>query len=174
MASSFHRSAALSFFALGSALVVACSEPGAKSPRKEDVVAVNSAYEGSSNSGSDETRKNEATDPAQPYTVPVRPESSAGGPKAAGPGNGGSTKATGNVSKAECNKLFDKYMDLAFTSDERLEGVPPEMIAAVKAQARAQASAQKGDPCSTQEVPRAKYNCAMAARTTHEWEECMQ
>lgn len=112
----------------------------------------------------------------------------AGGGAAAGPsGKGGGkkdpkapkekepTKSTGSkVSKAECKQLFDKYIDLTIGSDSRFEGIPPEMIAQLKEQALSQAQSQKGDPCSTQDVSRTQYNCAIAAPTTQAWQRCMK
>lgn len=80
------------------------------------------------------------------------------------------TKGGPKVSKAECEKSFDKYLELAIGSDPRLAGVSKEMIA----QARAGATAQKGDPCVTEPPTRAQYTCAMAAKTTGQWESCMR
>ena len=84
-------------------------------------------------------------------------------------------KSTGTkVSKAECKQLFDKYIDLTIGTDTRFEGIPPEMIAQLKEQALSQAQSQKGDPCSTQEVSRTQYNCAISAPTTQAWQRCMK
>lgn len=80
------------------------------------------------------------------------------------------TKGGPKVSKAECEKSFDRYLELAIGSDPRLAGVSKEMIA----QARAGATAQKGDPCVTEPPTRAQYTCAMAAKTTGQWESCMR
>ncbi len=80
------------------------------------------------------------------------------------------SKTGPKVSKAECEKTFDKYIQLAIGGDERLAGVTKDMIA----EARAGATAQKGDPCVTEPPTRAQYNCAMAAKTTGQWESCMR
>jgi len=90
-----------------------------------------------------------------PQNPAASPPASKGGPK---------------VTKAECEKTFDKYIQLAIGGDERLAGVTKDMIA----QARAGATAQKGDPCVTEPPTRAQYNCAMAAKTTGQWESCMR
>ena len=64
-------------------------------------------------------------------------------------------------------------MDLNM-ADPRLEGIPPEMIAQLKAQALSEAATKQGDPCATQEVTRAQYTCAMAAPTAAAWQRCMK
>ena len=48
------------------------------------------------------------------------------------------------------------------------------MIAQLKEQALAQAKQQKGDPCSTEEVSRTQYTCAMASTTTSAWQKCLK
>ena len=111
-------------------------------------------------------------DPSQPYTQPVG-AGAGSGDEGTPPPPGGKEKpgkATGKITKAECNQVFDKYLDLAIGSDARLEGVPPELIQQAKAQARQ----QKGDPCEKEGVARSKYNCAMAATSTQQWEKCMK
>ena len=128
---------------------------------------------------------------AQPLTTPMNGDPPAGGAAAtaaaAGGGGKGGAKGgkgpkekpepkggTGKVSKAECKQLFDRYIDLTLGSDTRFEGIPPEMIAQLKEQALSQAQSQKGDPCSTQEVSRAQYQCAINAPTTAGWQRCMK
>ena len=97
------------------------------------------------------------------------------GPKGgAGAGGGGGGGSGGKVSRAECKQTVDKYIDLTVGSDSRFEGIAPEMIAQLKEQALSQAQSQKGDPCTTQEVTREQYKCAMAASTTTAWQRCMK
>jgi hypothetical protein len=156
---------------------VACGgpEPRSQQSMQSDGVPANSLSE--KRLGKDDDKKPtpdatpEKADPTQPYLMPV-----AGGgdddPKA----GGGSAeepptpKKTGKVSKAECGQLFDRYIELAIGADARLEGIPPEMIQAAKAQARQ----QKGDPCQTQVVKRSQYNCAIIAKTPAAWQKCMK
>lgn len=109
-------------------------------------------------------------DPTQPYLTPVATsdEASSKG-DGTSPGAAGGKK-TGKVSKAECGQLFDRYIELAIGSDARLEGVPPELVQQAKAMARQ----QKGDPCEKEVVPRAKFNCAMAATTPAQWQKCLK
>jgi hypothetical protein len=114
----------------------------------------------------------------------------AGGATAKGTGKGGkgpkvpaakeppagkvSAAAGVKVTKAECKQLFDKYIDLTIGSDERFAGIPPEMVAQMKDSALAQAQSEKGDPCSSQEVTRAQYTCAIASTSTVAWQRCMK
>jgi hypothetical protein len=168
---------------------------------KDDGVPANSASEQRLASGSPpKSSAGPTEDPTQPLTTPMGGGDTAGGAGAgagagggAGAAGGGATgkggpkkgdpkvpkekepKSTGaKVSKAECKQLFDKYIDLTLASDTRFEGIPPEMIAQLKEQALSQAQSQKGDPCSTQEVSRTQYNCAIAAPTTQAWQRCMK
>lgn len=94
-----------------------------------------------------------------------------------GKGPGGKEPAAkgggAKVTKAECRQTFDKFMDLNM-SDPRLEGVPPEMLAQLKAQALQEAQTKQGDPCSTQEITRTQYNCAMSATSSAAWQRCMK
>lgn len=163
----------------------------------DDGVPANSASEQRLASGTaPKSTTGAAEDPAQPLTTPMGGAEPAGasgagaGAAAAAPtGKAGGKKdpkdpkvpkekepkSTGTkVSKAECKQLFDKYIDLTIGTDTRFEGIPPEMIAQLKEQALSQAQSQKGDPCSTQEVSRTQYNCAIAAPTTQAWQRCMK
>jgi hypothetical protein len=165
---------------------------------KDDGVPANSASEQRLNSGGGpKSGAAPAEDPTQPLTTPMGGDA-AGAGAGAGSGSGAAAAPTGKaggkkdskdpklpkekepkstggkVSKAECKQLFDKYIDLTIGTDTRFEGIPPEMIAQLKEQALSQAQSQKGDPCSTQEVSRQQYNCAVAAPTTQAWQRCMK
>jgi hypothetical protein len=48
------------------------------------------------------------------------------------------------------------------------------MLKSMLAQAKQQASAQKGDPCKVEGITRAKYACGMAAKTPEAWKACMR
>lgn len=182
--------------------LAACGAPQQKmvATTKDDGVPANSASEQRlAMEGKPKTATaTPAEDPTQPLTTPL-----GGGDPAAGSapatttgaaGGGGSGKGTGKggakgpkekdppapkggggkVTKAECKQTFDKYIDLTLASDSRFEGIPPEMIAQLKEQALSQAQSQKGDPCSTQDVTRTQYSCAMSAPTTAAWQRCMK
>lgn len=182
-------------FAIPFVLLAACADPppAKMTPNKPDpdAVAANSASEERLNAGAKpKTTSAPADDLAQPLTTPVNAEpgpTPAGGKEAAAPPakggkpkkgekepKGGAAASGTKVSKAECKQLFDKYIDLTVGSDSRFEGIPPEMIAQLKASALSQAQAEKGDPCSTQDVSRTQYNCAIAAPTTAAWQRCMK
>jgi hypothetical protein len=183
--------------------LVACGGPPERmqNPTKENGVAANSASEERLASEGKPKPAPEAApeDPSQPYTVPIGGDpsappgtSAAGGTSKTGAKGGtkttvarepaavpaatdppAATKATGKVTRAECKQTFDKYVDLMST-DPHLAGIPPEMITQLKESAMSQAQAQKGDPCSTQQVTRHQYDCAMAASSTTAWERCMK
>lgn len=109
------------------------------------------------------------SDPTQPYLTPVANRYVATTKSDSVNAGLAGAKKTGQVTKAECGQLFDRYVELAIGADSRLEGLPPELIQQAKAQARQ----QKGDPCETEVVPRAKYTCAMAATSPAQWPRCM-
>lgn len=154
----------LGFLGVTAAVVACGSTPEPKaSGRPNDEVPANSASETRLN-GDPKTKPEDArVDPSEPYTTPVRSSGEPTGPK-----------ATGKVSKQECSRLFDRYIELTMNTDTRFESVPPEMLAMLKQQALTEAAQKKGDPCAKEEVPRFKYNCAMAAATPSQWEKCMK
>jgi hypothetical protein len=175
--------------------LTACGAPPQKmvAVTKDDGVPANSASEERlASDRKPKTTSAPAEDPTQPLTTPLSGESApsaagaAGTPAAGKGGTKGPTKGPvakdppapkgggGKVSKAECKATFDRYIDLTIGSDSRFEGIPPEMIAQLKEQALSQASQKGGDPCSTEEVTRTKYNCAMTAPTTAAWQRCMK
>ena len=177
--------------------LVACGGPPAKMvATKDDGVPANSASEERLNGATAKPKPVETTDPSQPLTTPMTGDGSAGTttpmptPATNGkPGAKGAATATAKeakeppaakgaggpkASKAECKQLFDKYIDLTIGTDSRFEGIPPEMIAQMKASALAQAQSEKGDPCSTQDVSRSQYTCAMGSTSTTAWQKCMK
>ena len=179
--------------------LAACGGPEPKmmvANKKDDGVAANSASEErlASEGKPKAAATGPASDPTQPYTTPVGGGDTAaasGGAGAAGGGAAGASagkgsgkkgdpkapppKSTaGKVSQAECKQLFDKYIDLTVGSDSRFEGMGADVIAQLKEQALAQAKQQKGDPCSTEEVSRSQYTCAMASTTTSAWQRCLK
>lgn len=182
--------------------LTACGAPQPKmvAATKDDGVPANSASEQrlAMEGKPKTTRAAPAEDPTQPLTTPLNDGATGAGAAGASTGAGaagggasgkGGAKGSkgpkekdppgpkgggGKVTKAECKQTFDKYIDLTLASDSRFEGIPPEMIAQLKEQALSQAQTQKGDPCSTQEVTRTQYNCAMTAPTTAAWQRCMK
>jgi hypothetical protein len=179
-------------FLVGPVLVLISLAPacgGEPAPKmvaaKNDGVPANSASEERlAGGGTAKPKPAETTvDPSQPLTTPVSAEGSGSGASsgnttaaAAAPAGKPGAKGAGGpkASKAECKQLFDKYIDLTIGTDSRFEGIPPEMIAQMKEAALAQAKSEKGDPCSTQEVTRTQYNCAMGSTSTAAWQKCLK
>jgi hypothetical protein len=183
--------------------VAACGGPEPKmvASTKDDGVPANSASEQRLASGGKPNAapaSATAEDPTGgPPTTPMNAEGAGAGgasggaaPAGKGAGKGGgkgagkdppakeptgkaASAATGKVSKAECKQTVDKFIDLNM-ADPRLAGIPPEMIAQFKEQALAEANTKQGDVCSTQDVSRTQYNCAMAATSVGAWQKCMK
>ncbi len=160
----------------------ACSEPQPpKTPQKEDGVPANSLSDARLH-GDDEKKDEETSeskpDPTQPYTTKVgeapapEPGSSSGKGTASGakPNGGKETSGGGKgvVSRSECDRVMDRYLELEIANNPQLKGVPPEVIEQAKQMARE----KHGDaPCT---ATRAQYNCAMAASSTAAWQRCMK
>lgn len=74
----------------------------------------------------------------------------------------------GKVSKADCSRVMDRYLELEMGSNPALAGLPPEVVG----QAKEQMKQQHGDaPCN---ATAAQYRCAMEATTTAAWQKCMK
>jgi hypothetical protein len=118
----------------------------------------------------------ERPDPTQPYITKIgeapsaEPSTTTTGKKSA---TGGSApKDTGGgknvVSRSDCDRVMDKYLELEIATNRQLEGVPPEVIEQAKRMARE----KHGDaPCT---ATHAQYTCAMAATSTDAWQRCMR
>ncbi len=100
-----------------------------------------------------------------PATTPAPSSSATGAIGATAPGAGGP-----KVTKAECKKVLDKYVDLAIAADPNLAGLPPDVIK----QAFAQAASQSANPCEGDGVSRNQYKCAMKATSADKWQACMK
>lgn len=120
------------------------------------------------------------TDPTQPLTTkvgetPFDPDApaSSGGTTTKPSGKPGKPEpapasAKGAVSKAECDKAFDKYLQLEMAGNPQLKDLPPEVLA----QVREQGKKQHGEaPCT---ATRPQFNCAMSAASTAAWQKCMK
>ena len=172
---------------------VGCNEaqPPPKTPPKEDGVPANSLSDArlhgeeekskDGTSGSGETK----ADPTQPYTTkvgeapPSEPGSTGAGSKA---GNGSTNKKPAGesskepsggskgpvVSRSECDRVMDRYLELEIAANPQLKGLPPDVIEQAKQMARE----KHGEaPCT---ATRAQYTCAMAASSTAAWQRCMK
>jgi hypothetical protein len=120
-------------------------------------------------------------DPTRPYTVavgadptPPTAEGSAAPPAGSGSKKGSAPAGKGGavVSRAECNQVLDRYLELEFASNPQLKNVPPEMRQQIIEQAKAQARQEKGEaPC---DATRSQYTCAMGAGSAAAWQRCMK
>lgn len=156
---------------IGIGALVACSDPPPKTPKQGDQVPANSLDDdrlhGKDTKQPGPSDDDNQADPTQPLMTQVG-DNSDGAPAPAASGSKPAPGGKGAVSKAECDKAFDKYLSLEIGSNPALKGATPDMIA----QAKQMAKQQKGDePCT---ATRAQYNCAMAATTTAAWQKCMK
>lgn len=167
-------------------VLLACGEPEPKSPQKHSGDVPANSLSDAQLHGTD-GKSDAPRDPSQPLITKVgetpidpdalapapQPASGTGGknaskpakpePPAAGGGGG-----KGAVSKADCDRAFDKYLNLELASNPQLKDLPPEVLAQVKEQGKQ----QHGEaPCT---ATRAQYNCAMSASTTAAWQKCMK
>lgn len=79
------------------------------------------------------------------------------------------SKTGPKVSRAECDRAFEKAMELEIKDRPELQGVDTKQLMAM---AKQMAKDKHGDaPC---DATRSQYTCAMGATTTAEWKRCMQ
>jgi hypothetical protein len=85
-------------------------------------------------------------------------------------------KPTGaeKISAADCGKMFDHYFDLLLTTDSRFADVGPEGKAMVRQIASGDARFAQMQKDCVSDVSRARFTCAMAAKTTGAWETCLK
>lgn len=139
-------------------------------------------------SASDSSATSAAADPTQPEVNKVgdMPKES-GGSSASGSGTSGKSsdknaaadsgggkgtkpsKTGPKISKAECDKAFEKAIELEIGSNPQFAGLDKaELVSMTKSMAKQ----QHGDaPC---DATRSQYTCAMAATSTAQWKKCMQ
>lgn len=172
----------------------------AKAP-SSDGVPVNSDAE---NKDANEERRKRALEAPPPPAFATQPSGGGGGavadvpPPSGGTSTPGSTTAAsgksdkpdgktgkkadalkgGKVSKAECEKVLDRGIDLQFAAQPGMKDMVAALkqagqLDAIKQQARQQAGAGK-DPCDSDGVTRSQYTCGMAATTADAWKNCMQ
>lgn len=160
---------------------IACGEPQPqpKTPQKDDGVPANSLSDARLHGEEDDSKgSSEAkADPTQPYMTkvgeapPPEPGSAGAGRSQAGGGGSKETSGAGKggvVSRSDCDRVMDRYIELEIASNPQLKGVPPEIIDQAKQMARE----KHGEaPCT---ATRAQYTCAMAASSTAAWQRCMK
>lgn len=149
--------------------LAACGEPlPPKAAHESDAAPASSLADsrshGEEEAEEEEPEEEEAPDPTSPYFVSVDEARPPPEPTKVAPPAG---DGKGRVTRAECDRAFDKYIELEIAQNPRLHGVPPELIQQAKQMARQ----QHGDaPCT---ATRRQYNCAMAATSTAVWQRCM-
>jgi hypothetical protein len=82
------------------------------------------------------------------------------------------------VTKADCTRMLDKYLDMVIAADKTVRNLPPEQATAVREMKRAVKKAERSyaqveQQCET-EVSRGEYDCAMKANIPDEWEACIE
>jgi hypothetical protein len=115
--------------------------------------------------------------PAASASTPTpAPTDAAASTKLPAPEISSSKKPTGKdkVTKAECAKMFDRFFDLVLESDERFKDIGDEGKAMVRQMAsQDQRFVQMQKDCES-DVSRAKYGCAMAAKSSSAWQACFK
>ena len=81
------------------------------------------------------------------------------------------------VTKAECARLVDKFIDLKLSENPRYESLPPSMKATVRAAVKQEADQdpdvqQATDHCE-EEITREEFDCANKAKSSREWNACI-
>lgn len=144
-------------------LAAACSSgPPPRAPGSGETVPANSLDRSKLDAPppDEPTRSDAAEEPGPPVPVPTKVEA---------PAEPTATKGgKGQVSKADCARVMDRYLELELASNPALAGLPPDVVAQAKEQMRA----QHGEaPCT---ATAAQYRCGMAAKTTAAWQKCMK
>lgn len=182
----------LALAVLAAGALVGCNDPQSppKTPQKDDGVPANSLSDARLHG--EQTPKDKGppsgdskADPTQPYTTKMGeappPEPGTSGGKGGSKGTNGSSSTAGSgssgasasggkgaVSKSECDRVMDKYLQLEIAQNPQLKDVPPDVIEQAKQMARE----KHGDaPCT---ATRTQYTCAMAAASTGAWQRCMK
>jgi hypothetical protein len=83
----------------------------------------------------------------------------------------------GKPTRAECDAMVSRYLDLSLASDATLAKLPPDQLAVAREMKR---EVLKGDPrfakvelrCEA-EVTSKERDCALDARTPADWEACI-
>lgn len=87
------------------------------------------------------------------------------------PAKGGKGGKGGALSKAECQQVSDKGVDLLLAG---MSGLDPSMAAQVKAQAANDPNMAGMMTECLKSTTRAQYKCSMAAKSKGEWETCLK
>jgi hypothetical protein len=89
-----------------------------------------------------------------------------------------SCKKVEMASPAQCEKLLDRFIDLKLSEDPRAPSMTSEDRARLRGTLAAEVQSdsdvrQVKNQCQT-EVTEAEYQCAIAARTSKAWNDCIE
>jgi hypothetical protein len=90
----------------------------------------------------------------------------------------GGCKAADMASQAQCDKLLDHFIDMKLSEDPRAPKMNPEERAKLRGQIALDVGSdsdvqQVKNQCLT-EVTAAEYKCAIEAKTSRVWNDCIQ
>jgi hypothetical protein len=81
------------------------------------------------------------------------------------------------VTKAECARLVDKFIDLKLSENPRYESLPPSLKqtvrAAVKQEADQDPDVQSAQDHCEEEITREEFDCANKSKSSREWNACI-
>jgi hypothetical protein len=83
----------------------------------------------------------------------------------------------GKVTRAQCDEMLDKYLDMTIASDPGLADLPPAEARAAREMKKAlrkseQSYARVAGQCES-EISKSEYRCAMKAQTPETWQACI-
>jgi hypothetical protein len=90
----------------------------------------------------------------------------------------GACKAADMASQAQCDKLLDHFIDMKLSEDPRAPKMTSEQRASLRGQIALDVDSdsdvqQVKNQCLT-EVTAAEYKCAIEAKTSRAWNDCIQ
>jgi hypothetical protein len=97
---------------------------------------------------------------------------------ACGLGAAGACKHEEMASVAQCEKLYDRFVDLELSEDPRAPAMSSEdrahLRAKIASDALDDADVQQVRKQCTTEVTEGEYKCAIAATSSRAWNDCIQ
>jgi hypothetical protein len=87
-------------------------------------------------------------------------------------------KTQAMASPSQCEKLYERFIDLKLSEDPRARTMTAEQQAALRGKIAQEVQSdsdvrQVKDQCEA-EVTEAEYSCAVATRTSRAWNDCIQ
>jgi hypothetical protein len=81
------------------------------------------------------------------------------------------------VTKAECARIVDKFIDLKLQENPRYESLPPTLKATVRAAVKQESDqdpdVQQATEHCEDEITREEFDCANKAKSSREWNACI-